>query len=138
MEFALWILADSMSNLNHNILSGGHAVVVMSPLIAHTLSGEGWSKEEVKSYLYEHARVPLERVKRYNQLRYGHGPEAGDPYVWPRWLNVDEPGITVPVVRNPDNILVLVAGDPARSRSAYCPARPFNKPVTKRLPPFLG
>ena len=138
MEFALWILADSMSNLNHNILSGGHAVVVMSPLIAHTLSGEGWSKEEVKSYLYEHARVPLERVKRYNQLRYGHGPEAGDPYAWPRWLNVDEPGITVPVVRNPDNILVLVAGDPARSRSAYCPARPFNKPVTKRLPPFLG
>jgi len=34
MEFALWILADSMSNLNHNIIHGGHAVVVVSPLIA--------------------------------------------------------------------------------------------------------
>lgn len=133
MEFALWILADSLSNLNHNMLSGGHAAVVISPLIAHGLSEEGWSKMEVKSYLYEHARVPLERVKRYHRLRYGRDPEPGDPYMWPRWLNVDEPNITVPVVRKPDNILVLVAGDPGRSRSAYCPARPFNRPVTKRV-----
>jgi hypothetical protein len=133
MEFALWILADSMSNLNHNMLSGGYAVVVISPLIAHSLAEEGWSKEEVKSYLYEQARVPRERVERYNLLRYGRGPEVGGPYSWPVWLNVDEPNITVPVVRHPDNILVLVAGDMARSRSAYCPARPFNRPVTRKI-----
>ncbi|GIS82647.1 MAG: hypothetical protein CM1200mP15_12790 [Dehalococcoidia bacterium] len=59
MEFPLWILADSMSNLNHNIIHGGHAVVVISPLIAHGLAEEGWSKEEVQFYLYENARVPL-------------------------------------------------------------------------------
>ena len=64
MEFALWILADSMSNLNHHILHGGHAVVVISPLIAHRLHEEGWTKNEVKYYLYERARVPLERVPR--------------------------------------------------------------------------
>ena len=133
MEFPLWILADSMSNLNHNIISGGHAVVVVSPLIAHKLSEECWTKEEVKSYLYERARVPLERVRRYKELRYGRPPEAEDPYQWPKWLNVDEPNITVPVVRRPENILVLVAGDPARSRSAYCPARPYNRPVTKKV-----
>ena len=133
MEFALWILADSMSNLNHNIIHGGHAVVVISPLIAHCLSEEGWTKAEVKSYLYERARVPLERVQRYKQRRYGRNQEAGDPYYWPRWLDVEEPGVMVPVVRSPDNILVLVAGDPARSRSAYCPARPYNRPVTKKV-----
>jgi hypothetical protein len=133
MEFALWILADSMSNLNHNIIHGGHAVVVLSPLIAHRLSEEGWSKEEVRYYLYERARVPLERVQRYNQRRFGRNQEAGDPYYWPRWLDVEEPGVMVPVVRSPDNILVLVAGDPARSRSAYCPARPYNRPVTKKV-----
>ena len=133
MEFALWILADSMSNLNHNIIHGGHAVVVLSPLIAHRLSEEGWTKAEVKSYLYERARVPLERVQRYKQRRYGRNQEAGDPYYWPRWLDVEEPGVMVPVVRSPDNILVLVAGDPARSRSAYCPARPYNRPVTKKV-----
>ena len=88
MEFALWILADSMSNLNHNILHGGHAVVVISPLIARRLSEEGWTKTEVKFYLYERARVPLERVQRYKQQRYGRNQEAGDPYYWPRWLEV--------------------------------------------------
>ena len=133
MEFALWILADSMSNLNHNIISGGHAVVVISPLIAHILSEEGWTKEEVKSYLYERARVPVERVRRYKQLRYGRPPEDADAYGWPKWLNVDETGVTVPVVRSPADLLVLVAGDPGRSRSAYCPARPYNLPVTKKV-----
>ena len=133
MEFPLWILADSMSNLNHNIIHGGHAVVVISPLIAHTLHQEGWTKDEVKFYLYERARVPVERVQRYKQLRYGRTQEAGNPYYWPSWLNVDEPGITVPVVRDPRNFLVLVAGDPGRSRSAYCPARPYNPPVMKKV-----
>jgi len=133
MEFALWILADSMSNLNHNIIAGGKAVVVISPLIAHKLSEEGWTKAEVKSYLFERARVPVERVRRYKQLRYGRAPEDADPYDWPKWLNVDEPGVTVPVVRTPENIMVLVAGDPGRSRSAYCPARPYNRPVTRRV-----
>lgn len=133
MEFALWILADSMSNLNHNIIAGGKAVVVISPLIAHQLSEEGWTKEEVKSYLFERARVPVERVRRYKELRYGRAAEDADPYDWPKWLNVDEPGVTVPVVRTPENIMVLVAGDPGRSCSAYCPARPYNRPVTKRV-----
>ena len=40
--------------------------------------------------------------------------------------------------RRPGNILILVAGDPARSRSAYCPARTYNQPVTKRLPSLLS
>lgn len=133
MEFPLWILADSMSNLNHNIISGGYAVAVISPLIAHGLSSEGWSKDEVKFYLYENARVPLERVQRYQHLRYGRDQEAADPYYWPKWLNVDEPNISVPVVRDPKNMLILVAGDPARSRSAFCPARPYNPPVIKQI-----
>lgn len=133
MEFALWILADSMSNLNHNIIDGGHAAVVISPLIAHKLSEEGWTKDEVKSYLFERARVPVERVRRYKELRYGRPAEDTDSYDWPKWLNVDEPNINVPVVRKPENIMVLVAGDPGRSRSAYCPARAFNLPVTKKV-----
>jgi hypothetical protein len=41
--------------------------------------------------------------------------------------------VSVPVVRKPDYILLLVAGDPARSRSAYCPSRPYNPPVIKKV-----
>ena len=55
------------------------------------------------------------------------------PYEWPRWLAVEEPGVLVPVVRRPEHRLVLRAGDPARSRSAYGPAQPYNRPVTKQV-----
>lgn len=133
MEFALWVLADSMTSLNYNMIHGGYAVVVISPLIAHGLAEAGWSKEEVKYYLYERARLPVERVHKYFMGIHGHGGLVRGPDVWPHWLNVDEPGITVPVVRKPENIFLLVAGDPARSRSAYCPPRPFNLPVTKQM-----
>jgi hypothetical protein len=63
-----------MSNLNHNIIHGGHAVVVLSPLIAHRLGEEGWTKAEVKYYLYERARCRW-RVQRYKQRRYRRNQE---------------------------------------------------------------
>ncbi len=44
----------------------------------------------------------------------------------PHWYNVDEPGINVPLVRHSDNGLVLLGGDPGRSRSAYYSACPPN------------
>ena len=133
MEFPLWILADSMSTLNHNMWHGGYAVVVISPLVARGLDQEGWTKKDVQLYLYERARVPVDRVQRYNKLRFGREQEPGDPYYWPKWLSVDEPDINVPIVRHPDNMLVLVAGDVGRSRSAYCPGRPYNHPVIKKI-----
>ena len=133
MEFALWILADSLCNLNHNMIHGGHMLGVVSPLIAHGLHDEGWTKRDVQLYLYERARVPVERVRRYKELRYGRNVEAGAPYFWPKWLDTDGPETMLPVVRDPDNIMIVVAGDPARSRSAYCPPRPYNRPVTRRI-----
>ena len=139
MEFALWILADSLRNLNHNMIHGGHMLAVLSPLIAHGLAEEGWTKRDVQLYLYEKGRIPIERVRRYKDLRYGRNVEAGEPYFWPKWLDAEdptEPDPMLPVVRDPDNIMIVVAGDPARSRSAYCPPRPYNPPVTKpvRMP----
>ena len=134
MEFALWILADSLRNLNHNMIHGGHMLAVLSPLIAHGLAEEGWTKRDVQLYLYEKGRIPIERVRRYKDLRYGRNVEAGEPYFWPKWLDAEdptEPNPMLPVVRDPDNIMIVVAGDPARSRSAYCPPRPYNPPVTK-------
>ena len=136
MEFALWVLADSLRNLNPNMIHGGHTLVVISPLIAHGLHAEGWTKRDVQLYLYEKARVPIERVRRYKELRYGRNVEAGEPYFWPKWLDVEdptEPDPMLPIVRDPDNIMIAVAGDPARSRSAFCPARPYNRPVTKAV-----
>ncbi len=133
MEFALWILADSLCNLNHNMIHGGHLLAVVSPLIAHGLHDEGWTKRDVQLYLYERARIPIEQVRRYKELRYGRNVEAGEPYFWPKWLDTEGPEPMLPIVRDPDNIMVVVAGDPARSRSAYCPPRPYNRPVTKRI-----
>ena len=83
MEFALWILADSLRNLNHNMIHGGYMLAVISPLIAQGLADEGWTKRDVQLYLYEKARVPIERVRRYKDLRYGRNVEAGEPYFWP-------------------------------------------------------
>ena len=91
MEFALWVLADSLRNLNPNMIHGGHTLVVISPLIAHGLHAEGWTKRDVQLYLYEKARVPIERVRRYKELRYGRNVEAGEPYFWPKWLDVERP-----------------------------------------------
>ena len=100
MEFALWVLADSLRNLNPNMIHGGHTLVVISPLIAHGLHAEGWTKRDAQLYLYEKARVPIERVRRYKELRYGRNVEAGEPYFWPKWLDVEDPTEPDPMIPN--------------------------------------
>ena len=72
-------------------------------------------------------------ISSYSSIILSSLSETNTTGYWPRWLDVEEPGVMVPILRSPENMLVLVAGDPARSRSAYCPARPYNRPVTKKV-----
>ena len=40
-------------------------LVVITPIIAETIAKAGWSKADVKRYLFEHARLPAWEFERY-------------------------------------------------------------------------
>ena len=82
------------------------------------------SKDGLRTALYEHARLPAVKLERY----IGHwtnllpgGPSLGqleaDGTAAPHFAENDDPQRLVPIVENPEDILITVSGDPLRSNA---------------------
>ncbi len=116
--------------------------MLLSPIIAETIAASGWSKQDLKRHLFEHARMPareFERILRdWTQkptwnLKEEH--EAG--HIPKVFHESDDPDRMVPLVWKPEDYLICVTGDLTRN-SIYIFAHngvlgfPVAKPV--RLP----
>ena len=114
----LTVVADTMSTLgNVQAYVMGDTFVVLGPEHARIVAGAGWSKRDVRMFLFENARTSVGR------LRQG-GPPQGDErraMLWPRFIDPDDDSQMVPVVRRPEDIYILVAGGPGGPHSAYLP-----------------
>ncbi len=62
-ESILNTIAQTMATVgNNNLYVGGDHFVVFGPEHANAVAASGFSREDVARYLYEHARVPVERI----------------------------------------------------------------------------
>lgn len=87
-------------------------VVVLGPEHAAEIAKAGFSKQDVKRYLFEHARLPLRDL--VGRIYAGSTP-------WPAWIDVSNPDTRVPIVASAERILVVVAGGDGR-HSAWMPS----------------
>ena len=116
-------------------------LILLSPLIARTIAGWGWSKQRLKRYVYEHARLPAHQYERIlrdwtakptwnleEEVRLGRVPKV--------FFESDDPNRSVPLVWDPDDYMIVVTGDPARN-SAYVFAHNgvLGYPVAKKIDP---
>ena len=94
--------ADSMATLGGNNLSSqGEPVLLMAPEHAAYIAAAGWSKSDVKQFLFEHARKPWKLV--------GPRGKSKGPY-FPNWVDRRDPEAMVPLVTHPDALILVVAG----------------------------
>lgn len=123
-------IADTMATMgNNNTFVMGEILVVIGPEHAATISKGGWSKEDVRYYLYQNARNNIEKL-RFNG-RYGRTWNKN----WPKWIDRENPEELVPVVPHPENIHILFAGGPAGRFSIVVPGwgRMGGKAVTRLI-----
>jgi hypothetical protein len=114
-------------------------LILLSPLIARTIASWGWSKQDLKRYLYDHARLPAHQYERIlrdwtmkptwnleEEVRLGRVPQV--------FFESNDPDRMVPLVWDPDDYMVVVTGDPARN-SAYVFAHNgvLGYPVAKKI-----
>lgn len=114
-------------------------MLLLSPILAERLAGAGWSKQDVKRYLFEHARMPAEKLERLMRdwtnhvdcdlaalARLGKVPKS--------FHASDDPGRLVPLVFHPDDFTIAVTGDPMRT-NAYTLSHngTLGYPVGKRI-----
>jgi hypothetical protein len=112
-EEILHTIADSMSysgmvtELSEDRSFHG-AVVVMGPEHAQILSNQGWSKQDVRQFLFEHFGRPRADLRRFGKL---HPETAAGPD--------DE---LVPFCRDTESIVLVVAGANNAGVSTICPS----------------
>jgi hypothetical protein len=124
-ESVLGTVAQTMATVgNNNLYVGGDTFVVFGPEHARTIADSGFSREDVQRYLYEHARVSVDRI-----------PQAKLEEIssWGGWSNrIAEWGGRIPLVREFESIRVLVAGG-AGKHSAWCPTFAVTYSATRRI-----
>lgn len=95
-------------------------VICLSPLTAGILARGGYSKNDIRQYLFEHARVPAwqfdDRLNRSQSgLTLRQSVKAG------RLSQIfaldDDPDRLVPVVHKPEEFMIVVSGSPNRNRN---------------------
>ena len=116
-------------------------LLVLSPILAHTLARAGLGKQDVQRRLFEHARIPAWKFERYigewTNLAPGR-PTLKDLVrrgrAAPVFAESDDPDRLVPVVEKAEDIMVAVSGDPLRT-NAYVFAHNgiLGYPVTKPI-----
>lgn len=125
-EGILKMVAGAMATTgtNDNYLDG-HPLLVFGPEHAATVAAGGYSKADVKNYLFEHATLPLsafseENIERRFRMRFPdrYGKASLDT--------------RMPVVQRPENLLIAVVGG-AGKHSAFIPTFGTTRPVTRAL-----
>ena len=128
-EGLLTTLCDSMAVLgNCNLYRGGASVVTLPPEFTAVFRREGWSKQAVKVYVHEHARRTIREMKRGGEW----GPETRQRL--PPGVDLNDDAATVPVVRHPDDLLVVVAGGETGRWMSVIPGWAYaSHPVTMAI-----
>ena len=108
--------------------------IMIAPPVAKSLAGEGYSKQKIREYLYEHARVTYKELEFV--LKYGHSeaftiPDAVERGLYPEEYLGSEDRL-LRVVPSPDVINIVVCGDPNRNRVMVLWGGYVN-PVTKKV-----
>ena len=98
-------MAESGSN---NVYVRGPHLLVLGPEHAATLHRDGWTPHTIRTYLWEHARIPVERVSAGNRRHFAESGIAPD-------------GAFYTVSTGPERLHVAVAGG-AGKHSAWIPS----------------
>jgi hypothetical protein len=119
------VIARSMATMGTNDLGrpNGNPVLVLGPEHATVLGRDGFTREQIQDYLFEHARVrtsdmPPDMV-RWMELR-----DDVDQSLWT--------ALGVPIANRAADFHVLVAGGPGR-HSCHVPSFGYSRPISRPI-----
>ena len=122
----LTVIADTAATLGSN---GGwyylqsQILVVLGPEHASTIAEDGFTRADIQRYVYEHARLPLHRLKQGGMWGI---------HDWPRWMEAADEHALLPIVPGPADVYVMVAGGSGK-HSSVVPNCCFSRAVTRRI-----
>lgn len=87
---------------NNNIIFSTGPLIIFSPEHAAAIHKDGFSKNDIKEYLYENARIPLSRFAKHTREGLLHRRS--------KWFEKAIDSNTIGIADDPEDIVILVAG----------------------------
>ncbi|MBI2909566.1 MAG: hypothetical protein HYX92_18140 [Chloroflexi bacterium] len=101
-ESCLILTADAMCMMGTDTMYyAGIPMVILNPRLAGVLASAGYSKADVKKWLFEHARVPLSKFPP-NSVQYLKMRRAQYDY--------SSPDAMIPAIDRPEDLEIVVSG----------------------------
>ncbi len=119
----LTVMADGMAKLGTNNTYATlvtEMLLVLGPEHAATIAQAGWTKDDIRYFLYESARQSMKRIKIGGMWGM---------HRWPRWFEALDDDALVPVVSTPQRIFIVVAGGKGK-HSAVIPTAGTTQSAT--------
>ena len=95
-------------------------LLVLEPEHAHEIADDGFTKSDVKNYIFEHAGMSVGSLR--DRGYWGNR-------TWPDWVDDQDDEFMVPPVSRPENIIIVVAGGDGR-HSAWLPSWSTSRAAT--------
>ncbi len=126
-------VADVATTLGSNVgwyFSQSQLLVALGPEHAATVAADGFSRADVQRFVFEHARLPLGRLKLGGMWGI---------HDWPLWMQkVTDESALLPQVPAAEDVLVMVGGGPGKHSSVVpncCFSRAVSRPIGRRPAP---
>ncbi len=121
-EGILYTIASSMASMGaNNAYFFGEPILALGPEHAAILDRDGFDKSAIRTFLFEHARIPRAQWERGGMFRMS-GTE-----------DFFADAEAIPMFRNPEDLIVIVAGGPGR-HSCWMPTfGDMSCAVTRRI-----
>ena len=120
-------VADVAATLGSNVgwyMTQSQLLVVLGPEHAATIAADGLTKADVQRFVFEHARIPLGRLKLGGMWGM---------HDWPTWMQkATDDAVMMPQVPSVDDVFVIVAGGSGK-HSAVVPNCTFSRAVSRRV-----
>lgn len=120
-------VADVAATLGSNVgwyMTQSQLLVVLGPEHAATIAADGLTKADVQRFVFEHARIPLGRLKLGGMWGM---------HDWPTWMQkATDDAVMMPQVPSVDDVFVVVAGGSGK-HSAVVPNCTFSRAVSRRI-----
>lgn len=115
-------IAATMATAGNNnlVFFTGEPILVLGPEHAAAIAGAGFSKEQVREYIFENARLPLKKISE-GHIQY----RSKQPERYGEFINSE----MIPVAKKEDIVIIVLGG--AGRHSSFIPTFGLNNMVTK-------
>lgn len=113
-------------------------LLLIAPPVAKRLAEEGWTKDDVKKYFFEHTKTTADVMEKhwkdFNGVNFDMCAKVREGRLPSVYCECEDPKREIPVFLGENTLQIIVGGDPARAQSkGFTQSGYIGPPISKKI-----